>query len=104
MFRAQTYDSARPQLMSSRIFMREMNRGLLYLLDVIRFPGLVEKSLCWAVQAQQGEPPLVWNRGDPVLAGSGRLRAEVDIGRAVGVLDGLVHRIERRKGLAIVEA
>ena len=75
---------------------------LLYLLDVVGLPGLVEEGLCRTVEAQEGEPASVWDGSDPVLPCTGRLRSEVDIGRAIRVLDGFVHRIERWKWLAVV--
>src|SRR5208283_4723311 len=75
----------------------------LTLLDVIQLPGLVEESLLRAVETEDGEPAFAGDRSKPVLASAGRLRAKVDVGSAVRVLHRLIHRVQRRKGLAVIQ-
>lgn len=70
-------------------------RTLLNFLDIVRLPGLLEKGFGAAVEAQEGEPASARDRGDPVLSCSGRLWAEVNVGRAVGCWE---EGLERRPG------
>jgi len=71
---------------------------LLHLFDFAGTPALVEERFLGTVEAQDSEPALARKSLDPVrLLGFGRLRrAEVHVGRAVGVR----HGSGRRKGLA----
>src|SRR6476660_9937087 len=74
-----------------------------HLFDVRQLPSLVVKRLLRAVETEDHEESLVRDCREPVLALPGRLRAEVDVRRAVGLLFGLVHRVGRWERLAVFE-
>src|SRR5437868_8744068 len=66
---------------------------LLDLFNIVRLPGLIEEGFGWAIEAQKSEPSSTRDSGDPVLSSSGRLWAEVDVGRTVRILDRFVHGV-----------
>ncbi len=72
--------------------------NLLNLFQVARFPCLVEEGLLGAIEAQDREEAFAGNSLQPVLLVTLRLlRSEINVGRAVGIGFGPVHRIDRRE-------
>jgi len=77
---------------------------LFHLLDVTRFPALVDRRLSGAVESEYGEISSAGHSGKPVaFFALRRFRSEVEIRAAVGVLRRLVTRTERGKRLAVGE-
>ena len=72
--------------------------------QITRFPALVKECLLGPVKPHDHQEALVRYGLDPVLALARRFRAKVDIGGAVAVLHRLIHLIERRERLAVVQA
>src|ERR1019366_6721737 len=74
------------------------------LLDIARLPAFADRCLRRAVEPQNREVALAGRGREPVgfLAGR-RLRSEVEIDAAVGILHRLVTRTQRRKRLAVGE-
>src|SRR5690348_11803690 len=61
-----------------------------HLLNIPRLPRHVNRRFGWGVEAEDGEVASARRRGEPVaVLSGGRFRANIKIGRAVGVHRGL---------------
>jgi hypothetical protein len=61
------------------------------LLEIARLPAIIDGTLFWPIQSKDSEKTVAGSGGQPVrLLPFRRVRADAEVGRPVGILNGLV--------------